>query len=149
MGQEFEGQVAVVTGGARGIGRAIVSLLLRRGARVAILDVDEAGLEEAGDVLEAGERLLGVPTDVSDTNALRQARVEIRERFAQVNRTLQTFSSKDQRFVRLYFVDGHLLVNANRWYDAAGSASDTTVVIRDGTLGGTVEGYFELEGAAR
>ena len=70
MEQEFEGQVAVVTGGARGIGRAIVSLLLQRGARVAILDIDEAGLEEAGRVLGGGEDLLRVPADVSDTSAL-------------------------------------------------------------------------------
>jgi len=83
--QEFEGQVAVVTGGARGIGRAIVSLLLQRGARVAILDVDEAGLEEAGRTLGDGENLLGVPTDVSDTSALRFARERVLERFSRVD----------------------------------------------------------------
>ena len=85
MEQEFEGQVAVVTGGARGIGRAIVSLLLQRGAQVAILDVDEAGLEEAGRELRGGESLLGVPTDVSDTSALRFARERVLERFARVD----------------------------------------------------------------
>lgn len=85
MEREFEGQVAVVTGGARGIGRAIVSLLLRRGARVAILDIDEAGLEEARSVLEAGERLFGVSTDASDTSALHEARKRILKRFEQVD----------------------------------------------------------------
>ena len=83
--RELEGQVAVVTGGARGIGRAIAALLLRRGARVAILDIDEAGLEEAARVLDAGERLLGVPADVSDEAALGEARERILERFAQVD----------------------------------------------------------------
>ncbi|MGZ4626991.1 MAG: SDR family NAD(P)-dependent oxidoreductase [Kineosporiaceae bacterium] len=41
-GQDFEGLVAVVTGGASGIGLATVRLLRDRGARVAVLDVAEA-----------------------------------------------------------------------------------------------------------
>ena len=85
MEQEFEGQVAVVTGAASGIGRAIAALFLRRGARVAILDIDENGLEEAARELDGDERLLGVRTDVSDKNALREARERIQERFTQVD----------------------------------------------------------------
>jgi 3-oxoacyl-[acyl-carrier protein] reductase len=83
--QEFEGQVAVVTGAASGIGRAIAALFLRRGARVAILDVNEKGLAEAERSLEGGERLLCVRSDVSDTNALREARKRILGRFEQVD----------------------------------------------------------------
>lgn len=45
----FDGQVAVVTGGASGIGRAVAVLLASRGARVAVLDVDA----EAGKAVEA------------------------------------------------------------------------------------------------
>lgn len=85
MEQEFEGQVAVVTGAASGIGRAIAALFLRRGARVAILDVNEKGLAEAERSLEGGERLLCVRSDVSDTNALREARKRILGRFEQVD----------------------------------------------------------------
>ena len=83
--REFEGQVAVVTGAASGIGRAIAGLLLRRGARVAVLDVDETGLADAARVLDAGDRLFGVPTDVSDAGSLREARERIRERLAPVD----------------------------------------------------------------
>ena len=84
MEREFEGQVAVVTGAASGIGRAIAGLLLRRGARVAVLDIDEEGLRRAEGTLEGGERLLCVRTDVSDEGALREARERILERFARV-----------------------------------------------------------------
>lgn len=52
------------------------------------------------------------------------------------------------RITGLYWSDGQLIVNANRWYDAAGTARDTTLVVRGGELGGTVDGYFELDGAA-
>ena len=85
MEQEFEGQVAVVTGAAGGIGRAIAGLFLRRGARVAVLDIDEKGLAEAERGLEGGERLLCVRADVSDKGALREARKRILGRFAQAD----------------------------------------------------------------
>lgn len=49
----------------------------------------------------------------------------------------------------LYVSDGHLIVQANRWYDATGGARDTTLLVVDGELDGPVIGYFELEGAAR
>ena len=85
MEREFDGQVAVVTGAARGIGRAIAGLLLRRGARVAMLDLDETGLQEAARSLGVEERLLCLPADVSDHGALRRSREDILERFAQVD----------------------------------------------------------------
>ncbi len=53
------------------------------------------------------------------------------------------------RVTGMLWRDGDLLVNGNNWYDAAGSASDTTLVIPGGDLDGTVEGYYKLEGAAR
>ena len=38
---EFDGKTAIVTGGARGLGRAITRMLVDRGATVAIIDLDE------------------------------------------------------------------------------------------------------------
>lgn len=63
---ELAGKVAVVTGGASGIGRAIVGALLDEGVKVVIADIEEpvlaatvAGLTDRGEVT-------GVRTDVSD-----------------------------------------------------------------------------------
>ncbi|MBV8712809.1 MAG: SDR family oxidoreductase [Solirubrobacterales bacterium] len=56
----LEGRVAIVTGGRRGIGRAIVDGLAAEGARIAILDV--VGAEEAAAAYDGG---LGVAGDVS------------------------------------------------------------------------------------
>ena len=44
-------KVAVITGGARGIGRATATLFLERGYRVAVLDIDGRALAQASDVL--------------------------------------------------------------------------------------------------
>jgi 3-oxoacyl-[acyl-carrier protein] reductase len=44
---DLTGRRAVVTGGAQGIGRAIVERLLRSGARVSVWDCDPAALQTA------------------------------------------------------------------------------------------------------
>ncbi|NCU04844.1 MAG: SDR family oxidoreductase, partial [Chitinophagaceae bacterium] len=45
-GKKFEGQVAVVTGAASGLGLAISQMLLKEGAAVALLDINASGLEK-------------------------------------------------------------------------------------------------------
>ena len=65
--QPLTGQVAVVTGGARGVGHGIVSVLAAEGARVVIADVDGAHADEAAAALRAGDLdVLAVATDVTD-----------------------------------------------------------------------------------
>ncbi|MFE7710693.1 SDR family NAD(P)-dependent oxidoreductase [Streptomyces sp. NPDC057486] len=61
---DFEGMSALVTGGASGIGAAVATLLLERGARVAVLDRETAG---------APEGTLAVKADVTDDDAVREA----------------------------------------------------------------------------
>src|SRR4051812_23927543 len=70
--QTFEGQVAVVTGGAAGIGAATARGFAREGATVAILDVDGAGAERlAGEIRDAGAAAAqAVSVDVSDPTAV-------------------------------------------------------------------------------
>jgi NAD(P)-dependent dehydrogenase (short-subunit alcohol dehydrogenase family) len=64
--QDLNGRVAVVTGGAGGIGRGIVEALLEEGARVVIADVEEPVLEKAVAELSDRGQIRGVRTDVSD-----------------------------------------------------------------------------------
>src|SRR6185437_2743491 len=59
-------RIAVVTGGASGIGRALALLFAREGAHVVVADLDEAGMAETVAVVaQAGRRGLAVKTDVS------------------------------------------------------------------------------------
>ena len=66
----IDGAVAVVTGGASGIGKGISKALLRRGARVVIADVEEPVLEQAVGELSPLGPVEGVRTDVSDENSV-------------------------------------------------------------------------------
>lgn len=59
-------KVALITGGGNGIGRAIVLRFLEEGAKVATIDLDEAGLEETRKEAEqAGNQVLTVKANVS------------------------------------------------------------------------------------
>lgn len=68
---DLEGQVAVVTGGTRGIGWAITDTLVAAGADVVPVSRSEAAVEAAVDRVEAaGGDSLTHPTDVSDIDAV-------------------------------------------------------------------------------
>lgn len=64
--RELKGKVAVVTGAASGIGRAMAELFAREGMNVVLADVEETPLGEARDAIaKTGARTLAVRTDVS------------------------------------------------------------------------------------
>ena len=68
----FEGRVAIVTGGASGIGRALCTALGRRGAHVVVADLDEAGAQAtAASISDAGGRARAERLDVTDAGAVR------------------------------------------------------------------------------
>lgn len=76
--QGFDGQVAVVTGAARGLGRALATLLVERGARVFMVDRDGGTLESAAAALvERGFKASAVIADAASETDLRGLRRRI------------------------------------------------------------------------
>ena len=67
--QDFTGKVAVVTGGASGIGRSLVKELLAAGAKVVIGDVEQKALDRVLAEFSGSGELLGVVTDVSSSDS--------------------------------------------------------------------------------
>lgn len=77
---DASGSVAVVTGGANGIGRAIAVALLGRGASVVIADVEAPRLEATvAELIDRGD-VVGVLTDVSDESSVRDLADAVYER---------------------------------------------------------------------
>lgn len=82
----FEGKVAVITGAASGIGRALSIALARRGADLAIADLDERGLEETRGAIEnLGRRVLAQKLDVADRAGFEAFRDDTLERFGRAD----------------------------------------------------------------
>jgi len=72
--KDFKGKVAVITGGASGLGLAIAHRAANEGMKVVLADIEQAALDRAVDEMQrAGAEVIGVRTDVSraaDVDAL-------------------------------------------------------------------------------
>jgi NAD(P)-dependent dehydrogenase (short-subunit alcohol dehydrogenase family) len=75
---DFDGLVAVVTGGASGIGAAVVAELVSRGARVGILDLDPAGVTDT-------DHVVAVRCDVADNDSVHAAVDAVAGRFERLD----------------------------------------------------------------
>ena len=87
--RRFEGRVALVKGGAAGIGRAICLLLAREGAAVVVADrAEEAGRKTLDLIEESGGAAICVRVDVAEEAEVASA----------VDRTLERYGSIDALF---------------------------------------------------
>jgi 3-hydroxyacyl-CoA dehydrogenase / 3-hydroxy-2-methylbutyryl-CoA dehydrogenase len=84
---EIEGKVAVVAGGASGLGRAVCELLAERGARVAVLDRDA----QAAQTVAAGlGEAIALEVDVADGRSVEDAIAATLERFGAIHVNVNT-----------------------------------------------------------
>jgi len=81
---DMNAKVALVTGGARGIGFETAKALARRGASVVILDVDAQAASSAAESL-SNRHALGVGADVSDRGAIQHAAARAVEQFGRLD----------------------------------------------------------------
>lgn len=92
---KLQGQVAIVTGGARGLGRAYALRLAELGADVVIADIDLASSQEFGEELTAatvpdevralGQRSIGVQGDLTQRGAARALVAQVLAEFGRVD----------------------------------------------------------------
>ena len=86
MDMKLEGKVAIVTGGAGGIGQAYCRALAQEGAAVVVADIDAEGAEKFAAELEAeGLRAVGVGVDVTDQDSANAMVATAVDRFGAVD----------------------------------------------------------------
>ena len=83
---QFENGVAVVTGGASGLGKAFAEEAARRGMRVVIADVEARTMDGVvGDLRARGAVAIGVQTDVTDAASVEALADRVTHDFGPVN----------------------------------------------------------------
>src|SRR5687767_6450012 len=86
---DFKDMVAVITGGASGIGRAIGEALLAKGAKVVLADVEKVALDKTVDEVKSagptGATITGIRTDVSDYSSVESLADQVYREFGVCN----------------------------------------------------------------
>src|ERR1700722_16188374 len=84
--EDLGGKVAVITGGASGIGRAVAERAAAEGMQLVLGDIEEGPLQQAVDDLTgAGAEAIGVRTDVADRASVEALRDRALDRFGTVH----------------------------------------------------------------
>jgi 3-oxoacyl-[acyl-carrier protein] reductase len=78
---KLENRVAIVTGGASGLGKAITEMLLQNGAKVVVLDINQ----EALDTFTDSESILKVACDITQEKEIAKALEQTKEQFQKID----------------------------------------------------------------
>lgn len=86
MNKRFENQVALITGGADGLGKAIGNRLAAEGATVILADKNEAKLAMAiAEVSKASTTVSGLPLDIAEEDAVRRVYKQVSDQFGRLD----------------------------------------------------------------
>ena len=138
---QFEGKVAVVTGAASGIGRALAEAWLREGCRVVLADIEVPALATADEQLEPSlrARVITVRTDVSDAASVEALAASTLDAFGQVdivcnNAGVSTFNTFEHQTLD----DWQWVLGVNLWGVIHGVHTFVPIMRRQGTPGHVV-----------
>ena len=82
---DFQGKVALITGGSRGIGRAIAEKLAKEGADIVLADISQAVEQTALEIAELGVKAIGVVGSVADESDVKNLFKKIQEKFGKLD----------------------------------------------------------------
>jgi len=112
---KLEGKVALITGGARGIGKEIAFLFLKEGAKVAIFDINDEDLKITEDEAKSkGYELLSLKTDVTNVEDIKKGIDIILDRYKKIDILVNNAGiTCDKVFLRMTESDWDKVLNVN------------------------------------
>jgi len=115
MSKKLEGKVALITGGAQGIGRAIVLLFAREGAKVVITDINvQKAQETCREVESLGQEGLAIGGNVADAREAEAMILQAVEKFGHLDILVNNAGiTRDQVLLRMKEEDWDLVFSVN------------------------------------
>lgn len=112
---KLKDKVAIVTGGARGIGKAICLRLAREGAKIVIFDLmNELALKVAEEIKEEGGESLTIPVDVSSLCSVEQGVEKVIDKFKRIDILVNNAGiTKDKLILRMKEEDWDKVIQVN------------------------------------
>jgi len=135
----LKGQMAIVTGAARGLGEALSDRLLREGCSVALIDVNRDAVAATADRLgkEHGRPTMGMAVDITDETAVQQAVQQVKDRWGGVHLLVSNAGILDSAFIADFPVDRWrriIDVNLVGYFICARAVAPVMVEQRRGTI---------------
>jgi 3-oxoacyl-[acyl-carrier protein] reductase len=108
-------EVAIVTGGAKGIGFGIAAALARHGRRIALFDLDRVALDQAASELAAtGAEVIGLPVDVTRGASVNEAVEAVVARFGRIDVLVNNAGIvRDRRITKMSDEDWDAVIGVN------------------------------------
>ena len=111
--KRLEGQVAIVTGGARGIGKGICEVFCREGATVALWDVLD-GTETVNEITQNGGNIFFQKVDVTDQSSVDSAIKEIIKQHGKIEILINNAGIiRDRSFLKMSEEEWDSVINVN------------------------------------
>ena len=107
-------QVAIITGGARGIGKGICEVFCKAGATVALWDVLDSGIETTNKISLDGGSIFFQKVDVTETQSVSNAVEEIISKFGKIDILINNAGViRDRSFLKMSPEEWNTVININ------------------------------------
>lgn len=110
----LDGQVAIITGGARGIGEGICEVFCKAGATVALWDVLDSGAETAARIAATGGKITYKKVDITDRAAVQKAVDNLMQTYGRIDILINNAGViRDRSFMKMTEEEWNIVMNVN------------------------------------